>query len=387
MKRYIHFIQTTTALVLTLFTTLNAAAQVEDATDTESLLAQIDALTKRVESIEAQNSAAKSATFYTPNVYGSMLAYFNVNTYDGAQRFAVRNAHVGVRGNASNALSYCTQVNFHNLGKVSVLDAYMRYKGGKFDLTIGQQWTHLTTDLDRTGPKSSIFTSRSYGAIYSLAYTDGSTVKNFGNRDIGLYGNYRLGTTLPVTLSLGLFNGAGANSVEWDDDINITGRLQIGASKGLSGGVSIYSGTTAYDQDVTIWSGEARWVGEALFVEANYQQKSVDIVGLGEMTRTLLVESYYTIKAPKSKIFDSYVPALRYDYGEGMLFTNASSDEPESLDAGRITAQMGFMLKGAKIRSRLSLSYEKCFMDERPTDYAENPLFQDRVTAAVTVAF
>lgn len=364
---------------LTIFAIVTANAQSEES--------EIELLKQRLEVLESERTNAKESAFYTPQITGSMMAYFNVNTYDGDQRFAIRNAQVGLKGNASNNISYYIQVNFHNLGSVSVLDSYMRYKYEGFDLTLGQQWIHITSDFDRCGPKSNLFTSRSYGVLYIPKYTDGSSTGSFGNRDIGVYGNYTFSTNIPITLSAGLFNGAGINNVEWDNDINYTGRIQVGGSKGVSGGASIYRGNTSYDQLATIYSGEVRYVCTSLFVEANYQYRTVDMNGKNQTTKTGLIEGYYTFKTPNSRLFDSYAPTIRYDFGENMLYKNLNTEDVEELNAGRISALMSFMLKGSEIRSRFSVGFEKVFMDEKPSDIAENPLFQDRFTAAMTVAF
>lgn len=353
----------------------------------ESEQDEIDQLKKRLEILEAEQAKVKKNSFYVPQVVGSMMAYYNINTYDGDQRFAIRNAQVGVKGNAAKNISYYIQVNFHNLAESTVLDSYIRYTKDELNLTLGQQWVHLTADFDRCGPKSNLFTTRSYGVVYIPAYTNGSTIKSFGNRDIGIYGNYTFKGNTPVTLSLGAFNGAGINNIEWDDDINLTGRIQIGGDRGVSGGASIYYGNTLYDQVATIYSGEIRYSSDNLFIEANYQQRTIDTNGEKQTTKAGLIEGYYTFKTPDSRLFDSYAPTVRYDFGEGMLYSNLSSGEVEEHDAGRISALMNFMLKGSKIRSRFSVGYEKVFMSDKPTDIADNPLFQDRFTVAMTVAF
>lgn len=371
MRRFLTFIA--------IFSTIVTNAQSE--TD------EIELLKQRLEILESEQNEAKERSFYTPQLFGSMMAYFNVNTYNGNQRFAVRNAQVGVKGNASDDVTYYVQVNFHNLGNVTVLDSYMRYTHEGFNLTLGQQWIHLTSDFDRCGPKSNLFTTRSYGVVFIPMYSDGSTIWSFGNRDVGLYANYTLSTDIPITLSLGAFNGAGYNKIEWDNDINLTGRIQIGGKSGLSGGGSIYGGHTGLDQKTSIYSGEIRYVKESLFIEANYQRKVVDLGEINQMTKTGLIEGYYTFKTPESRLFDSYAPTLRYDFGDGMLYKNLTSGDIEEQDASRISALINFMLKGSKIRSRFSVGYEKVFMAEKPSDIAENPLFSDRFTLAMTVAF
>ncbi len=368
-----------TAAIITFIVTLPTQAQ----TPSE----EIEALKSRIEQLEDKETESDKKSFYTPQIYGSMLTYFNVSTYNGDQRFAVRNAQVGVKGNASNSITYCIQVNFLNLNKVSVLDSYIRYTHKTLNLTLGQQWIHLTADFDRCGPKTSIFTSRSFGVVYITNYSSGTTLKSFGNRDIGLYGNYTFKSDLPITVSAGAFNGAGTNTADWDDDINLTGRIQIGRSKGLSGGGSIYYGNTTYNQKSMILSGEIRYVTSDLFIEANYQQKSTDSGSAEQITQTGLVEGYYTFKTPNSKIIDSYAPTARFDFGNGMLYSNLVSGEVEEQDASRLTALMSFIFKGSKVRSRLCIGYEKFFMSSDPSDIADNPLFQDRFTTSLSVAF
>ncbi len=353
----------------------------------QSETSEIELLKQRLEVLEGAQAKAKERSFYAPQLFGSMMAYFNVNTYNGDQRFAVRNAHLGAKGNASKSITYFMQINFHNLAKITVLDSYMRYTHEGFNLTLGQQWIHLTSDFDRCGPKSNLFTSRSYGVVFIPMYSDVGSIWSFGNRDIGLYANYTFSTDIPITLSLGAFNGAGFNKIEWDNDINLTGRIQIGGKSGLSGGGSIYCGNTGFNQKTSIYSGEIRYIKNNLFIEANFQQKRVDLGDTNQITKAGLIEGYYIFKTPESRLFDSYAPTLRYDFGDGMLYKNLKSGDIEEQDASRISALINFMLKGSRIRSRFSVGYEKVFMGEKPSDIAQNPFFNDRFTLATTVAF
>ncbi|MFR9602633.1 MAG: porin [Rikenellaceae bacterium] len=368
--------------------------EVEETVETiESLQAQIKSLNERMDQAEQakllDNEKAAKKAFYAPDVFGAILAFYGVSGYDGDQRFAIRNAHLGVKGNASSSVSYQIQVNFHNLGSVSVLDSWIKYKSGRFDATLGQQFIHMTADFDRCGPKISIFNTRSYGVLFIPAYTNGTTLKTLGNRDIGLYTNYTLGCDLPITLSLAAFNGAGSNQVSWDDDINLMGRIQIGGAKGLSGGGSYYFGGTPYNQKIAIYSVEARYITDNLFVEANYQVRRLrdsddspyDNVSTG------LIEGYYTFKLDNCKVFESLAPCLRYDFGRNVDYSNTITETIEKLDVSRITAQMMFSFAGQKIRSRFTVGYEKKMMAEKPSDIGSNTLFQDLFIVGATVAF
>lgn len=361
----------------------------EDLPTIQELMAEVSQLKSQVKEIEQQAEATKKNSFYTPQLDGSMVAYFNYNPDTQEERFALRNAQIAVRGNASNNITYLIQVNYHNLAKVSVLDSYIRYTYKGFNSTIGQQWIHLTTDFDRCGPKSNIFTSRSYGVVFIPMYSTETSLSTLGNRDIGLYSNYTFGGAIPVTLSFGLFNGLGANNLAWDRTTNITGRIMIGGKEGLAGGASLYTGSTPYDQEITIWSAETRYVKGGFFVEANYQQRRLTDFSTEPMrlTQTGLLQSYYIIKTPKSKLFDSFAPTVRYDFGRGVDYLNEVTDLVEQHDVNRITAVMNMNLKGAKIKSRLGIGYEEIFMPEKPSDMEENALFQDRFTISLTVAF
>ncbi|MFI3266360.1 MAG: porin [Rikenellaceae bacterium] len=359
----------------------------------EDLQAELAALSDKFEALDAEliSDKEKSATkaFYTPSVFGSALTYYNLSTYSGEQRFAVRNAHIGVTGNASESVTYQIQVNFHNLASVSVLDSWIKYRYSRFDVTLGQQFIHLTADFDRAGPKSSLFTTRSYGNVFIPAYTNGTTLKSLGNRDIGLYANYTLGCDLPITLSAGVFNGAGINQISWSDHVNILARLQIGRSKGLSAGASAYTGSTPYLQDISIYSAEVRYVSNSLFVEANLQNQQLreDEDSLYQSMSTGLIQGYYTFKLKANKAFESIAPTLRYDFGNNVNYSNSSSSTVERVDVERITAQLNFNFNGAKIRSRFSIGYEKIIPEQVPSDIADNTLFQDKFTVGMTVAF
>lgn len=359
----------------------------------EQLISQIDSLNNRLSLVESQSEStlksSKEERFYMPQIFGATMVYYNYNINNSNQRFAVRNAHLGVRGKVSNSVSYKTQVNLHNLAKVTVLDAFVQYDSKNFNLALGQQWIHITADYDRSGPAQNLFTSRSFGAVFIPIYSSSTEIATLGNRDIGLYGNYTFGGKLPITLSLGAFNGEGVNQISWDDNMNITGRIQIGGKKGFSAGASIYTGESPLEQSLDIYSAEARYVGKNLFVEANYQQRDLRDTPSSPVrsTQTYLLQSYYTIKCPKSRLFDNVTPSFRFDYGADIDYLNLVTELVESHTAGRTTALMHFMFKGTKIRSRFTLAYENVIFKDEPTDLYQNPLLQDRLTVAMTVAF
>ncbi len=379
-------------LFLPLHTTLFAEQTAQPSV--EDLISKIDSLNSRLTLVETQRNeeqtALKSGNKYAPQLFGSTMVYYNLNTDIGTHRFALRNAHLGVRGKASDRVSYKTQINFHNLSSVSVLDAFVQYDSKRLTLTLGQQWIHLTADFDRSGPATNLFTSRSYGALYAASYSSSTAVKSLGNRDIGVYGSYVIYEKIPIKLSLGVFNGEGANNIVWDeyDGMNYTGRIEIGGKSGLSAGASVYIGNTILSQEIDIYSVEMRYVTSKLFVEANYQQRDLTAENAAtQSARTYLLQSYYKLTTPKSRLFDHLAPSLRFDYASDISYLNLVTEQTELLSAGRLSALVHFMFKGAKIRSRLTAGYEKVFLKESPSDIDQNPLFQDRLTLAATIAF
>lgn len=102
---------------------------------------------------------------------------------------------------------------------------------------------------------------------------------------------------------------------------------------------------------------------------------------------TGLVQGYYTVKLSSGRILESIAPSLRYDFGSNVNYSNSSTGLVERLDVERITAQINFNFRGAKVRSRFSIGYEKIMPAQTPSDIADNTLYQDKLTAGMTVAF
>ncbi len=323
VKLYTKFV----SLILALCVSLAAYSEEVNDTTANSTNEQIKQLQSTIESLQAQitqnrieieadkqelaakESAAKENSLYTPQVFGTVMATFNLSTYNDMMRFNVRNSRFGLKGLASKHLSYAVQIDFHNQGSVSVLDSYICYKQSNFQFKFGQQQIHLTSDLSR-GPSSNLFTTRSYSAIYSTSYyvtnSDGSqSIKSIGSRDIGAYAIYKFDQmATPLTLSFGVFNGTGINTPTWDNSLNVVGRLTIGAEKkGLFGGVSYYTGETALRQSIEIISAEMRYQNKTVFVEGSLQRRNLEYNGTQNLTLAY-IQGYYNFLTPKSKAFE-----------------------------------------------------------------------------------
>ncbi len=398
---------TMTAMAQSDATTTQTATQTETETQITQLQAELAALRAEFQEVKAEVDQAqeeataeaeseKKKSFYMPQMFGAMMATLNVGTYDGLTRFNVRNSRFGIKGNASRDLSYQLQIDFHNQGSVSVLDAYMSYKLKNFGFKLGQQHINLSEDLKR-GPNGCLFTTRSFTAIASTAYVSGSdgdySLKSLGSRDIGAYVDYSLGknSPIPINLGVGVFNGSGANNPEWSHSVNVSARVILGDLKqGFSGGSSIYTGTNSLDQDMTIWTGEARYVSKDLFVESTVQQRRLQGDDGLDKLFVANIQGFYNIHLDESKIFDYIAPTLRWDMGYNMSYMVEDSEgvifDAQNIDANRLTVALNFRFKGAKLRSRMLLGYEFIFTDTL-ADATYNELMQDKFTFGLICAF
>ncbi|MFI3306044.1 MAG: hypothetical protein R3Y68_05985 [Rikenellaceae bacterium] len=331
--------------------------------------------------------------FFTPKVYGTVMTTFNTSTYNGYTRFNVRNSRFGVKGNASHDLSYLVQVDFSNQGSVSVLDSYIQYNKSDLVVMVGQQRINLSEDMMR-GPSSCLFSSRSYAAVSSMSYLvgDGSdfSISNMGSRDIGIYARYKLlkDNVVPITLGVGLFNGNGANNPDWDSTLNFSARVVLGDVKdGFSAGASLYTGKNLVSEDINVWTGEARYVTKSMMIESTYQQRRVMGTSL-DILQVANIQGYYKFFTPQSKTFDYLSPLVRWDIGDNVDYLLLETTELQrKLDSQRLTFAFNIHFKGEKLRSRMSVGYEKFFMQNPPADMDYNTLMHDKFTMAFVASF
>lgn len=362
--------------------------------------------------VVAQDSLARRETpkvDYTPQVFGAVKAKFELSTSNGEQRFNVRNSRIGVKGAVSNRMRYAVQIDFNNEGKISILDSYATYTVGGFELSLGQQQYKFSTDLDR-GPSSNMFSNRSFIAKYLTTYigsdvSDGKEsyyVKNIGSRDIGALISYDFPKDLPLKLSVGAFNGSGANNPEWSRTMNFVAKLTIGARSGFGGAISYYGGNTPvltkveqgadglknvdFEQDINMWGGELHYVGRKFLIEAEYAQRRLQNDGL-EMLHAAHVQGYYRFTLPSNQFADHVSPHLRWDMGRGIDFMNTQTKMQEKFNSNRITASVNIGLSEKIFRSEIRFGYEKFFVDDYASDFHVNPMLHDKMTIEFIASF
>ncbi|MFI3316952.1 MAG: porin [Rikenellaceae bacterium] len=343
--------------------------------------------------IEAQEPQVQEVD-YTPQIFGSVRAKFEESTESGDHRFNVRNSRLGVKGMTSEHMRYAMQIDFNNEGSVSILDSYVAYVAGNFELSLGQQQYHFNADLDR-GPSSSLFSNRSFLSKYLTTYytydatspTDCS-VKTIGSRDIGALMSYKFPTKIPIQITGGLMNGSGANNPEWNENMNYVARATIGAKSGFQVAGSYYHGYTPYVQKIEMYGGELRYAGSNYLIEAAYAQRILEQELDGTQTITAAhVHGYRTFELPKNNAIEYLAPHLRWDMGSGIEFINQYDGMIDRYDANRITVALNIGFAKKWIGSEIRIAYEEYMVGTSHSDANINPLLQDKYTIEFIASF
>ena len=333
----------------------------------------------------AQSSDSSSVSL-DPVIFGAVRAKYEQSTNaDCLHRFNVRNSRLGVKGYASEHMKYAIQIDFNNEGKISILDSYVAYTAGNFELSVGQAQYHFNADLDR-GPSSSLFSNRSFLSKYLTTYFSDNKVKSIGSRDIGVVATYKLPLDLPVAITAGLMNGSGANNPEWSRNVNFTSRIAVGGKQGFQAAASYYTGKTPFGQNIEMYGGELRYAGADYLVEAAFAERDIMDNGLHTITAAH-IHGYKKYYISKKCAVNHIAPHLRYDIGRGIEFINQQSMGLERYDADRITIALNIGFAQKWIGSEIRLSYEEYIVGSKHSDAAINPLLQDKYTIEFITSF
>lgn len=360
-----------------------------------------------------------------PQLFGAVKAKFETSLYDGIHRFNVRNSRIGLRGAVSPNMKYGAQIDFSNEGKLTVLDMYVSLlrnnaeadqPRNSLNITLGQQQLNFSSDMDR-GPSSNLFANRSFLAKFLTTYyradDDGEFVTSLGSRDIGAQADWGL-HSVPVRFIGGIFNGSGVNNPEWSNTINLVGKVEIGRSEGFFFAASHYNGKTATEgvqlvgidavrpatktQRIRMWGGELRYLGpkEGKYEEndnkygiyAEYGQRRIND-GRLHLLSSAYVQGYYKFDLPyKTSMFDYVAPVVRWDIADNVEFKNKATNNVDRFSAQRATIGVNLGFVGKLVNSEIRLNGEKFFFDGgKPSDYAQNPLLQDKITIEIVASF
>ncbi|MDD3107847.1 MAG: porin [Alistipes sp.] len=351
-----------------------------------------------------------SEGFYRPKIFGAIKARLEVDLSESAYRFNVRAARFGLKGNVASGVSYQMQVDFCAEGKITVLDAFVRYRVGKWEASLGQQQYHFSIDMDRSAAANP-FANRSFLAKYITSYYGSElsngvpvgTVKNLGSRDLGFNLSYRFAGAVPVRLMGSLFNGSGINNPTWSGSVNYQGRIEIGDREKLQTAFAYYGGRTPLHTEVFEQEGEwvthsvrqplqmvgveARWHYRQWCLEGEYARRYLKMNGRQEVLVATFIQSYYHFMLPGKTIFNFLSPLLRWDLGNGIDYLNTLTHQRETFSANRITAGLTLGMNTKWTISELRLNYEKYLPKQKPSDFETNRQLHDRFFLELMISF
>lgn len=167
------------------------------------------------------------------------------NAADINDTFDIRRARLDIKGDITERFDYRTQVEFGGTSGPFLLDATLGYK--VFDpylkLTAGQFKIPFSQENLTSSPK--LETINRSQVVEALVARGTDVIGNQNGRDIGVQAS---GSFLPINDSylfdyaLGVFNGAGINRADTNEQKDFIGRLVAHPIKDLSVGGSYYVG-------------------------------------------------------------------------------------------------------------------------------------------------
>lgn len=332
--------------------------------------------------------SANAQTQYKPEAYGLFKLKYEVSTYEGQQWFNVRNARLGFRGLISDDIRYSLQIEAGTQGSFGIVDAYVGYRFGKFDMIVGQQPFYFSSEVSK-GAAGNYFANRSFVAKFITSYygMDGGmpAYAAIGARDLGAMIQYKETDGLPFAISLGLFNGSGMQNPKWRMGANLAARFDVGGDRGFGASASYYGGNTMLGDRMDAWSASVRYDDGVFRAEAEYARRylgfenSKDTLGVG------VVYAMYRFPLAGGRV-KSIAPIARFDFGDNVSFLNRDS-KIEAFSGSRLTGGVTIGLNEKPLKSEIRLNYEHYLLRDRTSDYARNPLLHNKFVVEFFVNF
>jgi hypothetical protein len=331
----------------------------------------------------AQPDSAQVKDGYAPKIDGVVKVKLEGSLYDSRMRFDVRNSRFGVRGKVSENMSYRTQVEFSNEGKLSVLDACVTYQLPVVAVSLGQQQYAFSADLARS-PMQNIFANRTFVAKYTISYADTSgKAHSLGSRDIGGLLSVSLRQWIPVVLKVGLFNGSGVNNPVWQESLNISAKAEYGGERGLQAAASYYNGQTPYASGITMWGGELRYIARRFTLDGEAAQRICKQNGAQQKLTSAYLQGFYSFFFKPNKFAQYLAPTLRYDIVRNGCYEGADGQ----FDAQRVSIGANLGVSHKAFKGEIRAGFEKYIPSRKPGNFHNNPLLHDKLTVEMVVAF
>ncbi|MDR0414614.1 MAG: OprO/OprP family phosphate-selective porin [Prevotellaceae bacterium] len=328
------------------------------------------------------DSAVEKEKSYVPKLEGVVKVKLEESLYGGRARFDVRNSRLGVRGNISESMSYRSQIELSNEGRLSVLDAYVACRLKAVSISLGQQHYAFSADLARS-PMQNIFANRTFVAKFATTYADTSgNVRSLGSRDIGGMLTVNLQRWIPVVLKAGLFNGSGVNNPVWQEHLNFSAKAEYGGEHGLQAAASYYSGQTPYAQRIDMWGAELRYIAPKFTVDGEVAQRTYEQGGRNTLTAAYL-QGLYRFNLKPGALVRYLAPTVRYDVARNGRYESAFGQ----FDAQRVSVGMNVGALHKPFKGEVRLNFEKYITSRKPGNYSVDELLHDKVTLEMVVAF
>ncbi len=309
---------------------------------------------------------------YKPNVSGVVRGRWEMETPDTESRFAIRNARVAISGKIAQPLDYYLRSDFCDLGKMKVLDYWMRMSFGKnLKVKAGQFRVPFGYDSFR-GPSNYYFANRSFMGRY---------IANL--RAVGVSVSYSF-DKVPFNIEAGVFSPTAiSDHSEYTDEkvFAAKGVYQLGDLK-LVGGFESYIPEdiriNMYDAAVSYASG--RWLVEGEYIYKHYTNSAFDPCHSYNFFANYAMPIKWGVFHELS--FQGRWDAAQ-DHSTGKRGKNGELivDQPERK---RLTLGSQISYKYEKVHCEFRLNFEKFFYnDGQPAPEGRD----DKVVAEFVVAF
>lgn len=213
--------------------------------------------------VVAQNQTTENAQelIFKPVINGTFRAFYRQSTVSDQGRFEVANARLSLGGNVMEWLKYYMQVEYDNLGKIKILDAYATLiptKGLK--IMAGQMRVPLCVEATRSP--------------FAYYFADVALVSKFGNlRSVGVKAAYTI-PDMPWYFEGGVFNASDmADHSTWNSALTYSIKTNYTAKCGLKpeiGFMSRVPGGEGVGVRVNQYDASLSWTCGRFFTEVEY---------------------------------------------------------------------------------------------------------------------
>lgn len=241
--------------------------------------------------------------------------------------FDIRRARLDLKGDLTGRLDYRLQAEFAGTS-VKLLDAAIGYS---FDpalkMTAGQ--FKIPFSLENLTPSPKLETINRSQVVEALVARGKDVIGNQNGRDIGVQASggffQREGAYL-FDYAVGVFDGAGINTADTNEQKDITGRLVIHPVKDLSAGASFYKGRFTLPATPSINDKRERYGAEFAYVHDPISFKGEYIKGRDGSTYKdgwYLQAAYFILPTRLQAVFkfDTFDPDTKKKKDETDVYT------------------------------------------------------------------